>query len=188
MAHSQQSQFVKSVTTALGVGQDVGGKVINVLEVGSFDVNGSVRQFFPGSSFTGVDLISGPGVDLVCTGDRIPLEDSSFDFSVSCECFEHNPNWAKTFIDMHRLTREGGVILLTCATEGRAEHGTAASSPDASPGTQALEWNYYKNLTEKDFHECFEMKNLFPEYFFMVNSDSHDLYFVGLRGTKNVGK
>lgn len=42
--------------------------------------------------------------------------------------------------------RPGGLFLFTCASEGRPEHGTKATSPQDSPFTT----NYYKNLTEAD--------------------------------------
>ena len=35
---------------------------IKVLEVGSYDVNGSIRGFFQNSNYTGVDMCAGPGV------------------------------------------------------------------------------------------------------------------------------
>jgi hypothetical protein len=70
---------------------------------------------------------------------------------VSTECFEHNPFYLETLVNMIRLTRKGGAVLFTCASRGRGEHGTARTSPDASPGTQTRGWNYYRNLVESDF-------------------------------------
>lgn len=183
MAHPQQLQFVKSVTSLIVKNRDFKSK--KVLEIGSYDVNGSVRQFFPYVDYIGVDLIEGPGVDLICEGAKISHEDNIYDITISCECFEHNPAWAETFMNMHRMTKEGGLVIFTCATTGRAEHGTTRTSPKSSPGTQALNWDYYNNLTVDDFKEKFCLNELFNEYFFLVNKLSCDLYFVGIKGQLN---
>ncbi len=181
MAHPLQLQFVKSITTSL----TDNFQSRKVLEVGAYDVNGSVRQFFPNADYLGVDLIEGPGVDLICEGDKIPHKDSIYDISISCECFEHNPAWAETLTNMYRMTKTGGIVIFTCATTGRAEHGTTRTSPESSPGTQALRWDYYKNLTEEDINKAFNLKSLFGDHFFLVNHISCDLYFFGIKGQES---
>ena len=50
----------------------------------------------------------------------IALPTASFDVVISCECFEHNPYWRETFLNMTRVLRPGGLFVLTCATTGRA--------------------------------------------------------------------
>ena len=178
MAHPKQLQFVKTVASLLT--SDYQSK--KVLEIGSYDVTGSICQFFPHAHYTGVDLIDGPSVDLICEGDKIPHEDNTYDITISCECFEHNPAWAETFKNMHRMTKDGGLVIFTCATTGRHEHGTTRSSPKSSPGTQALKWDYYENLTEEDFHRKLSFPELFREHFFLINRSSCDLYFLGAKG------
>lgn len=34
-----------------------------------------------------------------------------YDITISCNCFEHNPYWRETFLNMHRMTKEGGLCL-----------------------------------------------------------------------------
>jgi SAM-dependent methyltransferase len=175
MAHPEQLQFVRAVSEHLST--DYAGK--RVLEIGSYDVNGSIRPLFRGSSYVGVDLTEGPGVDLVCAGDAIDHPDDSYELTISCECFEHNPHWRETFLNMHRMTKPGGVVLFTCATTGRLEHGTARTLPKSSPGSQGAGWNYYRNLTERDFRSRLAMDQLFDGHFFLVDRTACDLYFVG---------
>jgi hypothetical protein len=79
-----------------------------VLEVGSLDINGSIRMFFSDCDYTGVDLGPGRGVDLIGKGEELPCPDGSFDVTASCECFEHNEKWVDTFTNMVRMTRPGG--------------------------------------------------------------------------------
>lgn len=149
-----------------------------VLEIGSLDINGTVRDFFTGCEYVGVDLAPGPGVDLVCPGHELDLATGSFDVAISAECFEHNPYWAETFDVMCNAARH--VVIFTCATVGRAEHGTSRTDPQSSPFT-VDRWDYYRNLTEEDFREIFDFDSLFSWFEFSTNSESHDLYFVGIR-------
>lgn len=177
MAHPQQLQFIKSIVSSL----PKGAEAIKVIEIGSYDVNGSVRQFFANSDYLGVDLTEGPGVDLVCEGNKVSHPDNTYDISISCECFEHNPNWADTFLNMYRMTKQGGIVIFTCATTGRPEHGTTRTSPHASPGTQSVNWDYYQNLTQENFEALGDFNSLFDFHFFLANKISHDLYFFGIK-------
>jgi 2-polyprenyl-3-methyl-5-hydroxy-6-metoxy-1,4-benzoquinol methylase len=56
-----------------------------------------------------------------------------FDVVISCEVMEHNPFWVATLTNMIRLLKPGGLLVMSCATIGRKEHGTARSLPGASP-------------------------------------------------------
>ena len=62
------------------------GSVLKVVDIGSFDVNGSYRTLFtdPGWQYTGVDLEAGPGVDVVLASPyRLPFATGSVDVVVS---------------------------------------------------------------------------------------------------------
>ena len=152
---------------------------LRVLEIGSADANGSIRSFFPGSDYTGVDLSAGPGVDVVASGHELALPDRDVDLAISCECFEHNPLWHETFVNMHRMTKAGGIVLVTCASRGRVEHGTTRTRPNESPGSQSLGRDYYRNLNRDDFEQRLDLPALFAAHAFFRNDVSDDLYFVG---------
>ena len=93
----------------------------HVLEVGSLDVNGSVRPLFAGP-YTGVDMRSGPGVDVVAFADALPFPDSSFDVVVSTEMLEHDPSPWLSLAEMGRVLRPGGHLVLTTRGNGFGEH------------------------------------------------------------------
>ena len=177
MAHAQQLAFARAV--ARGLSDDWSGR--RVLEIGSYDVNGSIRRFFGGSAYTGVDLVEGPGVDVVGSGHTVTFPESSFDLSISCECFEHDENWAATFRNMVAMTREGGAVVFTCATTARPEHGTRRTKSTSSPGTQSIGSDHYRNLTERDFRRAARLEHMFSSFFFHHNRPSQDLYFCGIK-------
>jgi len=145
-----------------------------ILEVGSLNINGSIRQFFSDCDYTGVDLGPGPCVDVVCAGEDLSYPDSSFDVVASCECFEHNPNWVQTFNNMARMSKE--LVFFSCATTGRAEHGTRRSNPQDAPFCG----DYYANITEDDVRSKCDL-SAFSQYQFEVNDQAHDLYFWGVK-------
>lgn len=177
MAHREQQFFIQTVKDRF----PEFFREQRVLEIGSLDINGSVRGFFQGGFYVGVDVGPGPGVDVVCEGQNYPAPDASFDVVLSCECMEHNPHWVETWHNMLRICRPGGLVVMTCATTGRPEHGTTRTTPHDSPLTIGKGWNYYKNLTESDFRGVTDMSS-FSTFGFSVNTRSCDLYFYGVKG------
>ena len=151
---------------------------VNVLEMGSMNLNGSIRDLFTNCDYIGLDVAPGKDVDVVCEGQKYDGASNSFDTTISCECFEHNPYWADTFKNMIRLTKPGGLIVFTCATAGREKHGTLTHHPEACTAT--LHWNYYMNVTEKMVRREVNIEDNFVEHQFTVNNQSHDLYFWGV--------
>jgi SAM-dependent methyltransferase len=176
MAHREQIEFVERVKS-LFPAQFSGARV---LEIGSLDINGTVRSVFDRCDYTGVDVAPGKGVDVVCGGEAYDAPDGTFDTVISCECLEHNPEWKGTFRNMVRLCTPDGLVVMSCATLGRPEHGTARSDPDASPLTVAKGWNYYRNLTPRDFVDGGLVEPL-GSWAFFENWRAYDLYFVGRR-------
>jgi SAM-dependent methyltransferase len=176
MAHAGQLNFVEKVATFFPA-HFTGSRVV---EIGSLDINGSVRKLFPTPArYVGVDLEPGPGVDVTCLGHEFSTDSGTWDTVLSCESFEHNPHFRETFVNMARLARPGGLVLFTCATSGRPEHGTERSSPGSSPFTVQRGWEYYRNVAEKDFDPAV-LDRLFECRAFFVSFRSADLYFVGL--------
>lgn len=109
-------------------------------------MNGTVRGQFPRAApYVGIDLAPGRAVDVVASGHDFG-RDESFAAVVTTECLEHDPGWRTTLGNIERVLRPGGVLILTCATTGRHEHGTTRTSPAMSPSTN----DHYLNLTAAD--------------------------------------
>jgi SAM-dependent methyltransferase len=183
MSHPEQSGFFAAVA-ACNRPLIKGGRI---LEIGSYDVNGSVRTLFDESGeYIGVDLKEGPGVDVVSYGHEVDYADAHFDMTLSGECFEHDPYWRETFLNMVRMTRQDGLVVFTCASRGRVEHGTSRTDRMQSPGTQSKGLDYYGNLSERDFETKVRLDELFVEYRFWYMPTSLDLYFVGVRAGDSI--
>ncbi len=140
------------VTQSLEIQKTFSSKTvgINVLEIGSLDINGSVRPLFnesisQGGSFFGIDIQEGPGVDLVADAS-VYQSDKLFDIVVCAEVFEHTAVWPKIVRNSHSLLVPGGMFIATMAGEGRPPHSAIDENPIRS-------WEYYKNVTGKDLEE-----------------------------------
>jgi SAM-dependent methyltransferase len=139
VAHPQQQRFVARAAALLQADGPL-------LEIGSLDVNGSVRACFPRADpYVGIDLGAGACVDVVASGHDFG-RDESFATVVTTECLEHDPGWDVTLQNIVRVLQPGGRLVLTCATTGRHEHGTTRTSPAMSPSTN----DHYRNLTAED--------------------------------------
>jgi SAM-dependent methyltransferase len=98
----------------------------NVLEVGSYNVNGTIRDVFQAgaASYLGVDMAPGPGVDVVMNAHDIAynFRPSAFDTILCCETLEHDLRPWITVGHMRSLLKPGGHLLVTTPTFGFPEH------------------------------------------------------------------
>lgn len=104
------------------------GPFASVVELGGRDVNGSVRDLFAGASYLTVDIVDGPGVDVVadcCTWRA----DSTFAAVVCCEVFEHESRWCELCATAYSVLEDGGVAILTMAGPGREPHSAVDGGP-----------------------------------------------------------
>jgi SAM-dependent methyltransferase len=177
MAHEQQFNYIQKLKSKYPT--YFSNK--KVLEVGSLNINGTIRILFTECDYLGIDVGPGKDVDLVCEGQNLDHPNETYDTVCSCECFEHNPYWIETFNNMYRMTKSGGLVFMTCATTGRKVHGTSSVSPQDSPLTVDKGWDYYKNLTVEDFMQNIDISNMFLEYEFELGSPVLDLYFYGIK-------
>jgi SAM-dependent methyltransferase len=179
MSHYAQQKFVEICFNHLKNNDNF--EKLNVIDVGSYDMNGSIRKLIPENNYTGVDIMKGPNVDLIMNGQDIGKIGKKFDVSISCECFEHAENWDKIFSSMHEVLNDDGILIFTCASRGRIEHGTKRSNPEFT-----LTDTYYKNLNANDFKNKFNMTDKFSKYLFFYNIYSFDLYFIGIKNLNKI--
>ena len=136
--HGQVTEFIKSVRSRFPA-YFSGGEVV---EFGSYDMNGSVRPLFGNDvRYTGVDNRPGKGVDVVALC-HLYEHDPEFvvDVVVSTEMLEHDPHWEDTIRAALTMLRPGGLFAFTCAGPNRNPH-EVECAPDGK---------HYRNLTPDD--------------------------------------
>lgn len=124
-------------------------EVVNkrVLDVGSYDVNGSLRYVFEmlePDEYVGTDIVEGPGVDVVCPAQELVKQfgQERFDIVVSASMLEHTQDWRTAVSNMKRVCKKGGLIFLIVPSSWRRhEH----------PHDY---WRFPKSKVEAMFSDC----------------------------------
>ena len=95
----------------------------SVLEVGSLDVNGSVRPLLEQqrpARYVGADIFPGRGVDVLCPAERLVerFGEDAFDVVISTELIEHVRDWRVVISNLKRVVKPGGLLLVTTRSYG----------------------------------------------------------------------
>lgn len=96
-------------------------KIVKVLEIGSQDVNGSIRSCCPVNfEYIGVDFVAGKGVDIVLDDPYVlPFNTESFDAILSSSCFEHSEMFWLLYLEIMRVLKPTGLFYLNVPSNGR---------------------------------------------------------------------
>ncbi len=94
-----------------------------VVEVGSYDVNGSVRPHIEAlgpSKYLGVDMRMGPGVDVVCNATDLVerFGPNAFDVLISTELLEHARDWRAVVHNFKTVVRPRGLLIVSARSYG----------------------------------------------------------------------
>lgn len=113
---------------------------LRVLEIGSLDINGSIRPIFHpfAEKYIGIDMQEGPGVDIVVDAAKF-VHFEYYDVIICAEVFEHTPYWKQIIQNSYNNLIDGGIFIATMAGEGRYPH----SAIDENP---IREWEHYSNI------------------------------------------
>ena len=93
---------------------------VSFLEIGSYLSSFNIRSLAPiESNYVGVDLGTGPGVDIVLTDPyKLPFEDNTFDYVISSSCFEHSEFFWVLFLEIMRVLKPTGLFYLNAPSNG----------------------------------------------------------------------
>jgi SAM-dependent methyltransferase len=89
-----------------------------ILDVGSYDVNGTMKPIFSKGKYVGMDMEQGPNVDIVGVSHEIPFKDNEFDIVISSSCFEHDDMFWISFQEMCRVLKDGGYMYIQAPSNG----------------------------------------------------------------------
>jgi len=147
-----------------------------VLEVGSLDINWSVRQYFTDCDYTWIDLWEWPWVDRVYdfTVKYQPDDLWNFDTIISTEMLEHCKLYNQALINMIKCLKSWWLLLITAAWEWRPEHWTTRTSPKDAPFTN----DWYKNITELDLLQALQPSIYFSEYEISIQWTDIRFYWI----------
>ena len=85
----------------------------SVLDVGSYNFNGCYRPLFQECKYVGLDLESGPNVDIVIKDAyQYPFPDNNFDIIICGQCLEHSFHPWKVVNEIGRVTKKCGFACL----------------------------------------------------------------------------
>lgn len=126
--------------------EEVEGK--RVIEVGSCDINGSVRpliESYKPKEYIGVDITTGPGVDIICNVQDLVFKfgKQGFDAVISTELLEHVKDWKLAIHNIKSICKTNGIILLTTRSYGFGYHGYPYDF-----------WRYQSEDMEYIFSDC----------------------------------
>jgi len=117
-----------------------------VVEFGSMNVNGSVRDHFSCADYIGLDWCQGPDVDLICLAHDAPFAPESVDTVVSASMLEHDPYWEKSLSKMAEVMKPSGFMAVSWGAALNCPH-FVPSAPDGK--FHALRAGLVLNYLEK---------------------------------------
>jgi SAM-dependent methyltransferase len=88
----------------------------NILDVGSFDFNGSYKSIFDNNinwTYLGIDQSEGKNVDLVVKPFNWDLPSNYFDLIISGQCLEHVSKPWLWILEVERVCKKGGIVIIT---------------------------------------------------------------------------
>jgi len=93
---------------------------VRVIEIGSQDVNGSLRSIAPSQyEYIGLDFVAAKGVDIILTDPySLPFEDESVDIVLTSSCFEHSEMFWLVFVEILRVLKPEGLFYLNAPSSG----------------------------------------------------------------------
>jgi len=167
MAHQAQKDFFIKVKEKFP--QHFKG--VNVIDFGSRNINGSLKELFEVSNYIGIDIHEGDNVDIVCRAKDFTAV-HEIDTVVSASMLEHDEDWLESLLNMYKQLKKGGLMVVSAAGPGFQEHGTAR--------TYGQEWgpnpNYYKNIDYAMLLGFFFQINP-SQLYFEYGNQGYDTYF-----------
>ena len=163
---------------------------VKVVEIGSQNVNGSIRDCCPEEfDYIGLDFVQGKGVDIILDDPYcLPFVDQSVDIVVSNSCFEHSEMFWLIFLEAIRVLKDDGLCLIIAPANGVAHRYPVDCwrfYPDT--GRALATWanrNGYKTMMLESYISLQDITPCIPDQWndfvsvFLKNSDYKEKHIV----------
>lgn len=99
-------------------------EIASVLEVGSLDVNGTIKDLFPNVRYVGTDMRKGDNVDIIVNGHDLykKFRSESFDLAICVDTLEHDDKFWETVEQLKRVVKKGGWVFIGVPSRFCPEH------------------------------------------------------------------
>jgi SAM-dependent methyltransferase len=119
-----------------------------VIEIGSYHKDGSLRpiiQNWKPSSYLGIDIRKGTGVDMICNVENLVdvFGKECFDIVICTELLEHVRDWKRAVSNIKNICKRGGIILITTRSHGYWYHAAPIDF-----------WRYERHDMKNIFADC----------------------------------
>jgi hypothetical protein len=131
---------------------------VDVLEYTPHSKSKSVKHLFLNSRYVVIDPFN---------TDLSEVRDDAFNVVISINCFQHQKDYLDKLKFMHRVSSK--FVMFSCPTAG------------TMPSKSEI---YYRNLTESDFYNSIDLDLMFETYKFEINYKKSELYFWGVKKSK----
>lgn len=119
MVYRQGHNVIMHLSSYLEMQKNVGNYLRNkegiVVDIGSFDVNGTYKPIisqYPKLKYVGVDIEKGKNVDIVIGQFQFPFADNSIPMVISGQTLEHCTNPFLFVKECARILSKNGIVIL----------------------------------------------------------------------------
>jgi len=164
--HAEAYQAVAERAAATGLDT----RPVVALDLGGQFVNGSTRPLFKRARWTGLDIVPGPGIDIVADATAW-TPDKLYGLVVCTEVLEHVQDWQSIVCTAAEALEPGGTLILTCASTNRPPH--------SSVGDVNLGGEWYGNVDPDELRDF--ASGLFETVDVEYNFPPGDAYMVAVK-------
>lgn len=138
---------------------------LTIIDLGSQDVNGSYKPLFdnPNWNYIGLDITQGNNVDIVVKDiyNWKEFDSNSVDVLVSGQALEHIEYFWKTFKEIFRVLRHGGIFCIIAPSSGPEHHFPVDCWRFFPDGLRAV--SKYAGLEVLEVYNCWNDPNFSEE-------------------------
>jgi hypothetical protein len=187
--HEQSTLFLTFVKSILG--EYFTNKT--VLDVGSGDKDTNNKFLFDNCVYHCNDLVQSPNVTVISQTKDLSFSDETFDTIISKHHFHLDANYKETLKKIYEMLKPNGLFLFTCGTTTVTKKNILSLNTQLFRGAisnikniENIENTIQGLMNINDLHSVLNLNELFSSWNSYYNSETCDLYFVGVKKNTNL--